>query len=163
MQARLMLVPLLAGAALATSAQAAGTVQLNFVEPARFTDAGRTQIETERNTRTLAEFVQRRLAPRLPDGQVLTIDVTDLDLAGDVRFGRHGDLRIARGGADWPRIDLRWTLTENGRTVKAGEEHLSDMNYLQHTPRDYHGETELPYEKRLLAEWFDERFARPQP
>lgn len=160
MRLPLLIAPLLASA---LSAHAAGSVQLNFVEPARYTDAGRSTLDTERTTRSLAEFVQRRLAPRLPDGQVLAIDVTDLDLAGTERFGRHGDLRVLRGGADWPRIALRWTLSENGRTVKAGEDTIADMNYLAHVPRSYLGDTDLPYEKRLLADWFDEHFARPQP
>jgi hypothetical protein len=160
MRLRLLIAPLLATA---LSAQAAGTVQVDFVEPARYTDAGRSTMDTERNTRSLAEFVQRRLAPQLPDGQVLAIDVTDIDLAGSVRFGRLGDVRVARGGADWPRITLRWTLSENGRTVKTGDETLADMNYLAHVPRAYLGDTDLPYEKRLLADWFDHTFARPQP
>lgn len=157
MKHRLLLAPVLAAAAL--SAQAAGTVTVNFVDPAHFADAGRWQPERERNTKSLAEYMQRRFAPRLADGQTLTIDVTDLDLAGWERMGVRSDLRVLRGGADWPRIALRWTLSENGRTVKAGQDDLADMNYLMRQPP---AQTDLPYEKRLLADWFQQRF-EPQP
>ncbi len=156
---RPLLAAALGGAAFA--ATAAGTVQLNFVDPSGFTDAGRGVLDTERTTRSLAEFVQKRLAPQLPDGQVLTIDITDIDLAGESRFTSRGDIRVVRGGADWPRISLRWTLSEGGRTVKQGDERLSDMDYLMHVPRSYLGDTDLPYEKRMLADWFRTHIANP--
>lgn len=159
---RPLLAAALGGAAFAPiAACAAGTVQLNFVEPATFADAGRTPLETGRTTRSLADFVQKRLAPQLPDGQVLTIDVTDIDLAGESRFTSRGDIRVVRGGADWPRISLRWTLADGGRTVKQGDERLADMDYLMHVPRSYGGETDLPYEKRLLADWFRTHIVNP--
>ncbi len=160
MKHRLLLAPVLAAVAL--GAQAAGTVTVSFVDPNHFIDAGRWKADVERNTQILADYMRSRFAPRLPDGQELKIDVTELDLAGWNRFGPQGDLRVLRGGADWPRITLRWELAENGRTVKAGEDRLADMNYLLHVPPSMTNEGELPYEKRLLADWFKTRFA-PQP
>ncbi len=49
-------------------------------------------------------------------GQVLKIDVLDLDLAGTVRPARRGagDIRIVRGGADAPHIRVRYALTAGG-------------------------------------------------
>jgi hypothetical protein len=65
--------------------------------------------------------------------------VTDVNLAGDLRQTRRGDeVRVLKGGADWPTLDLRWTLTGDGRTLASGQDRLSDMGYLQHPLRGGH-------------------------
>ena len=134
---------------------AAGTVEVSFVEPQRFSDAGSNTVETERNTRVLADELQR-LAQRLPDGQQLRVEVLDLDLAGSIRHGAHGDVRVLRGGADWPSLRLRYTLSSEGRPLRTGEESIADLDYLHSPPSDPTA-TRLPYEQRLLARWFSER------
>lgn len=144
---------------LALAAQAAGQVDIRFTEPERFADAGTTALERERTQRSLAQYLQR-LGERLPDGQTLKVEITDIDLAGWLRPGRIEEVRVLRGGADWPRIQLRYELQEAGRTVKAGEEELKDLNYMASLRRIHDGD--LPYEKRLLADWFDARFAAPR-
>ena len=63
------------------------------------------------------EMVYSRLGRRLPDGQTLTIAVLDLDLAGSLRPTPTGELRVLRGGADWPSMSLRYTLQADGRTL----------------------------------------------
>lgn len=145
----------LAGCALA--AQASGQVEVSFNADGHYTDAGHGTWERERTEKTLARYLQG-LGARLPEGQVLKVTVTDIDLAGWQRLGLN-DFRVMRGGTDWPRIALRYELTEQGRTLKAGEENLVDMAYLDR-PRRLQN-TDLPYEKRMLADWFDSRFAQP--
>lgn len=139
---------------------AAGTIEVSFVEPQRFSDAGSTAQETERNTRVLADELQR-LAQRLPDGQLLRVEVLDLDLAGSIKHGARGDVRVMRGGADWPSLRLRYTLSAEGRPLRTGEESIADLDYLHSLPPDPLG-TSLPYEQRLLARWFNERIAGVQ-
>ena len=141
-------------------AQAAGTVEVRFIEPRHFTDAGFGELATGRTTQALAEHL-KRLGRALPDGQTLRIEVLDVDLAGNVKPGRRGDIRVLRGGADWPRIKLRYTLTEGARTLRSGEETLSDLNYLGTPPRGADSGL-LPYEERLLSRWFGERFVAAQ-
>ncbi len=139
----------------ALCASAAGRVDVSFDEPRKFSDAGRSAIDTERTTQTLAEHLQR-LGKRLPDNQTLRVEVLDVDLAGRVIPRPRADVRVLNGGADWPHIKLRYTLTADGRTLKSGEETLSDLNYLGTPQRSADGN--MPYETRMLTQWFEQRF-----
>ncbi|MCL4696193.1 MAG: DUF3016 domain-containing protein [Burkholderiaceae bacterium] len=144
--------------ALARQAHAAGSADVRFVEPERYRDAGLLAPDRERTLATLAAHL-KQLAQRLPDGRQLRIDVLDVDLAGD-RSPRPGtDVRVLRGGADVPRLHLKWTLEEGGRTIKSGEDRFTDLGYLTQAPHRAAASGDLPYEKRLLTRWFDERFA----
>jgi hypothetical protein len=107
---------------LARPAHAAGSVEVRFVEPERFSDA------------------------------------LDVDLAGEQELRRGRDVRILRGAADSPRIHLRWTLELGGGTLKSGEEWLGDLGYLMHRGDLASGDGDLPYEKRLLTQWFRTQF-----
>lgn len=145
----------------AVFAAQAGTVEVSYDASTPFADAGRTQGEREDNLAALTAYLQG-LGVRLPGaGQQLRVQLLDVDLAGTVRpVGRTGqELRILRGGADWPRIKLRYTLLEDGREVRSGEEWLADLGYQTRQP-GYGGETGDPlrHEKRLLADWFEARF-----
>lgn len=154
----------LIAAALFPVAQAAGTVEVRFVDPDRYRDAGRGELEVERTTRNLEQFI-RRLGRQLPDGQTLRVDVLDVDLAGELRplFRGHDDIRLMRGGADWPRMTLRYTLTgADGRTLQSGEETISDMNYQQSNLRARTDSEPLAYDHRMLEHWFGERFVPRQ-
>ena len=147
----------LAGAAL--SVHAAGTVEVSFVEPSRYSDAGRDPVESRRNEDTLARYLEELGARYLAAGQVLKIDVLDLDLAGTVRPARRaaGDIRIVRGGADAPHIRVRYSLTADGQVVKSAEETVTDLNYFGHA-NDYAKTDPLRIEKLMLDDWFKSRF-----
>jgi hypothetical protein len=134
-------------------AHAAGQVQVKWIEPEKFADVGRGSFDRERTLQTLADHLQA-LGKRLPDGQTLNIEVTDVELAGELEpFTRfHHEVRVLRGRADWPRISLRYTLSQGERTLARGEADLSDPNYLYRSPRLGQGNT-LAYEKRLLDDW----------
>ena len=143
-------------------ASQAGTVTVNFQQPDRYVDAGSTPWNEEANLREISTFLQALGARHLPAGQMLNIEVLDVDLAGDTRHARlrGADLRVLKGRSDWPRISLRWSLQADGRVLKSGEEHLSDMNYLDRVgARRYEGS--LQHEKRMLEEWVRTRFAAP--
>lgn len=158
----------LAVAALATAAcfalpaQAAGTVEVSYIQPEKFIDIGFGNYDRERNQASLNESFQR-LARLLPDGQALKIEVLDVDLAGELKPGSARDIRIVRGGADWPRIKLRYSLQAGNTTLKAGEDNLADMNYLFSQRTIIARDGGLPYEQRLINRWFTETFASPQP
>ena len=135
------------------AAQAAGQVQVKWIEPEKFSDAGRGSFDRELTLKALAEHIQS-LGERLPAGQTLSLEVTDLELAGELEpFSRyHHDVRVLRGRADWPRMSLRYTLSDGTRTLAAGDAQLSDPNYfyrgLRATQRG-----NLAYEKRMLDDW----------
>lgn len=143
---------------LAHPAHAAGKAEVRFAEPELFTDAGRNAHDRDRALASLSEHVQRLAAQRLPDGQRLRVQFLDVDLAGTEILRRAQDVRVMRGGADRPRLQLRWTLEQDGRTLKSGEERLSDSGYLSGRLSSAAGDGDLPYEKRLLTQWFHARF-----
>lgn len=152
--------PLITIAALAVSAlfgiaaQAAGQAEVRYIDPEQFSDAGRFSIDRERTLQALTEYLQQ-LARRLPDGQSLQLDITDVDLAGELRPSGGHELRVLRGRADWPHINLRYTLRDGSRTLKTGEAKLADMSYLQgQRPADVNGGP-IAYERRMLRQWFD--------
>lgn len=162
---RLMKVATAATAALALATLLAGpasaaTVEVRYLEADNFTDIGRSNWDRERALKALTTHLQK-LGQTLPDNQTLRLDVTDIDLAGDIRpWGWH-ETRVLRGQADWPLISLRYTLLEGERTLKSGEVRLSDLAYMSSlSGRDRAGE-ELAVEKRMVRRWFTDTFATP--
>ena len=136
-------------------AHAAGTVEVRWIEPAQFSDVSRNAIDRERELQALGKYMTQ-LGSRLPDGQALTIAVTDLNLAGEMQPFGWRDARVLRGRADWPQMALRYTLRSGGRTLKSGQAHLADMNYFFGLRSD-----ELGYEKRMVERWFKDEFLSP--
>lgn len=135
-----------------TTAVAATTV--NYVDPDKYADMPFSSWDKERVQKALTEHFEK-LGAKLPAGQNLKIDVTDIDLAGHPEPGAHrpNDFRILRGRADWPRMNFRYSIESQGAVVKSGEASVSDMNYLQSFNR-YSSNEYLRYEKRMLDEWF---------
>lgn len=149
-------VALLLAAALAGAS--AGTVEVTYDPASAWTDAGSTPRERGAHLEALATTL-RALAPRLPGADtVLRVQLIDVDLAGTpLPVGPGGQLiRVVRGGADWPRLQLRYTVLDGARELRHGEESLADMNY---TWRDGVAAPSDPLlrEKRLLTDWFDQR------
>lgn len=141
---------------LSTLSTFAGQVEVRFTKPDEYRDAGRSAREREHTTETLGRYL-KSLGASLPDGQTLRIEVKDIDLAGTPKWTTRGDLRVLRGGADWPRIDLAWSLEADGRTLQQGDESIADLDYQRAVPPKTDG-NELPYEKQMLARWFGQRF-----
>ena len=146
----------LGGIVASNAAQAAGRVDVSFQPNDELSDIGRGAWDGERNVKALADHF-KSLAAHLPDGQTLTVKVLDVNLAGEIRPLRHGtELRVLKGAADWPTMDLRWTLSAQGRTLASGEERLADQAYLMHASR-LRENGPLPYETRMIDRWFNER------
>jgi hypothetical protein len=144
-------------ATLASAAATAGTVEVRFIEPDKFADARDGVHSREDVLKTLEERLKQLGAKKLPASQTLQVEVLDIDLAGDA-FPRVAlrDTRVLRGRADWPRMHLRYTLREGDKVIKSGEDRIADMNYLMGSLRASQ-DSPLPYEKRMLDNWFDER------
>lgn len=145
-------------ATLAGAAHAAGTVSVSFVKPENFTDARDSFMSTEGHLKALKRHFEAAAAPYVADGQTLKIEVLDVDLAGEIKRGSRTDLRVLRGRADWPRIQLRYSLEASGQAVRNGEARVQDMAYLDRfagVPVD----TTLRYERRMLDEWFKAEFS----
>lgn len=147
----------LAGMFLLAAGSASAGATVTFAEPEQFTDVPTSFWERERVLKHLTTHFDA-LAAKLPAGQELSVEVLDLDLAGRTWPGRTlaaHDLRILHGGADWPHIKFRYTITQGGSVLKSGEENLSNMSYL-HRMNRYVSSDLLRYEKQMLDDWFKE-------
>ena len=144
-------------AALAGGASA-GTVNVSYLAPAEYTSLG--SMSWDESMQRLGAHLQKLGNRLLPVDQVLTIEVLQLDLAGTVRGSQ---VRVLTGGADWPRMVVRYTLQAPGRPAITGEERVADMNYLRGGMTAYGDSEPLFYEKRMLSRWFRERFAATSP
>lgn len=140
-------------AALLVSSAALAQVSVTYVKPEEFTDVPRGEYDRERTLKDFSDYFAT-LDKKLPPGQTLKIEVLDIDLAGRLYPRRSGDdIRVMTGGADWPRVHLRYTLEENGQVLRSGEEQLSNMNY-QWSRTGYFDNDPMRYEKQMLDDWF---------
>jgi hypothetical protein len=159
--AHCLLCALFAGAA--TLASAAGAT-VEFVNPEKFTDAGRSYSPGERggNLGQLKDHLIERAGKLLPAEQKLSVTVTDVDLAGDFdkRQSIANEVRIVKEVYP-PRIKLTFRLEgADGALLKEGSRDLRDMNFMQGNLR-YKGEA-LGYEKELIDDWLRREFPKPK-
>ncbi|QPG05259.1 DUF3016 domain-containing protein [Salinimonas marina] len=102
-----------------------------------------------------------KLAEQLPAEQVLTMTVTDLDLAGQVWpssfLGGMGgtDVRLVKS-VYIPRISFSYTLTDGaGNTLQDAQVKLKDMAFMDRGVRTNRRYRNLSYEKAMIKDWFD--------
>ena len=143
---------LLAMGVLLTSACALAEATVSYVNPGKMTDVPRNGRDRESMQAALLEHFNA-LSARLPAGQQLKVDIVDIDLAGDV-FPRVAiqHVRVMKGRADYPRIDLRYSIEQDGKVISSGERSLTDTNYL--TSFNRYSSDLYAHEKQLLDDWF---------
>ena len=141
---------------------AAPRTTVTFFEPAKFSDASDSSNSASARDATLAElkdYLIRRAAVYLSDGQKLSITVTDVDLAGEFEPWRStplSDVRIVRDVYP-PRIDLTFRLTDAaGQVVREGRRELRDLAFMAKLVIDPNDP--LRHEKVLLDDWLSEEF-----
>lgn len=109
--------------------------------------------------RTFKKFEEHfaKLAENLPEGQVLNVKVTDVDLAGDTHHGGINQLRIIKD-IYFPRMNFSYELVNaDGSIATSGEIVLKDMNFMMGSNLKYRNES-LGYEKKMLDDWFSDTF-----
>ncbi len=135
----------------------AGQARVNWQEPDKYTDI-REGNEVRENFRLQLfrdfELIFDDLAKQLPDGYLLEVAVTDVDLAGEVDWMRQAsrrDVRILKH-IYWPRMSFSYTLKNAaGEPLVSGKEDIKDMAYLASGDP---GNNRLGYEQRMLKSWF---------
>ena len=156
-------VSLLCTALCATAPPAtAGTLEVRFANTGSYTDAGVSSWEEEANLQAIARHLSALGQRALPANHVLKIVLLDVDLAGTVRFRGGSEVRVLRGGADFPRIHLQYTLEVDGKPERGGTEWIADLDYTHQLPGHRDSES-LYYEKRMLDAWFKARFLQKSP
>lgn len=144
-------------ACMASAAAVAGTVEVKFTKPESFTDVRDNLMRRDQVLATFADHLKQLGATGLPAGQTLQIEVLDIDLAGEIWPRSARDVRVLRGRADWPRMQLRYTLREGDRVLRSGEEQLADMNYMMSSLHTGAGGP-YAYDMRMLDTWFHQTF-----
>ncbi len=140
----------------------AATAQVEFVNPDKFTDAGRQYRGGERdeNLEKIRRHFVEQAGKRLPADQKLDVWVTDVDIAGyyDPRQKFADEVRVVKDIYP-PKLAMRFKLARaDGAVVKEGERKLSDRNFLTRASRyDTDG---LGYEKMLIDDWFRREFTK---
>lgn len=156
MQQRLLVCAALVAASAAPLAYA--EVKINFIEPDKFVDIGRTQWDRDDAMRGLTRVFEALAKKYVPQGQDVLFEVTDVDLAGTERPSfRHQDLRIVRS-IDWPAISFRYTVKEGDKTVAQGQDRLADLDFQHRIGVNSYSAESYPYERRMLEDWFRAKF-----
>ncbi len=147
---------LMAFAMMATGAWA-GEAKVTYVEPEKFTDViSGYETDTEARSEVIKEFngIFSRLSKRLPDGYELEVAVTDIDLAGQVRFNFRRSTRNYRvlKSEDWPRVIFSYSIKDMAQNVIAsGNENLVDLDYLHQINTS---NSRFKFEEQMLKDWF---------
>ncbi|MEL0640107.1 DUF3016 domain-containing protein [Pseudoalteromonas aliena] len=97
-----------------------------------------------------------KLVEQLPKDYKLNIEITDIDLAGDVRFGGVDEIRVVKP-IYFPRLKLNYSLTDKDGSVisEANDVELKDMGFMDKIKMGR--DESFYYEKRLITEWFGEQ------
>ena len=155
----LMVTLLITGTVVSTNTMAASTEvtwkgykEYFDVDEGTYTRAGFKDLLTKNVGEHFTE-----LAAKLPDEQTLKIEITDVDLAGQVRIGSTNDTRIVKNGYP-PRINFSYQLLDDNETVIKKEEIvLRDLSFMTGQPLKYR-HTPFGYEKKMLDDWFKGTF-----
>lgn len=148
----------------------AAEVKITWEEPESYSDVRPTNESRKRfRERTLQELEEHivDLASDLPESQVLSMTVTNVDLAGQVwpsQFvgfgnGAGSDVRIIKR-VDIPRMTFSYSLANaDGQVILSGEDvKLKDMDFMESNIRRNRTES-LSYEKAMLNDWFSDTFS----
>ncbi|MGC3965634.1 MAG: DUF3016 domain-containing protein [Rhodocyclaceae bacterium] len=144
----------------AAAAMAAGSVTVRFISPDEYTDGDpRGGMPTKGVLEAFQRYFESAGGKRLRDGQQLTIEVLDIDLAGEISPRRGQGVRIM-GDVTPPRIKLAYKLTEGDKVISEGSDFVVNSNYLADAP--YRTDADpLFYEKKMLDAWFNDRIGKP--
>lgn len=138
---------------------------VEFFEPKNFTDV-RDSYMGDYDRTTYLDQIREHLINQarfyVPDGYMLNITITDVDMAGDFepwRGPRWDDVRIVKDIYP-PRINLTFRLTDpDGNVVKEGKRELKDLAFLMKISMTFRDDP-VRHEKALLDDWLRSEFPR---
>jgi Protein of unknown function (DUF3016) len=136
-------------------ASASASAEVKFLKSENYADMPLSHHAREDVLKEIQQHFDK-LAAKLPQSQALKIEVQDLNLAGRIEpnlIGFNNDVRILRGGADWPSMKFSYAIQAEGKVIKSGSADVSDLNYLRGFNR-YSTTEPLRYEKKMLDDWF---------
>jgi hypothetical protein len=136
-----------------------------FFESQKFTDV-RDSATGDASRTTYLEQLRDHLLEQakyyVPEGHLLRVTITDVDMAGDFEpwLGpRWDDVRIVKDIYP-PRINLTFRLTDaDGNVVKEGKRELRDLAFMMKITPGFRSDT-LRHEKALLDDWLHNELPR---
>jgi Protein of unknown function (DUF3016) len=141
--------------------QSPSRVSVAFIEPEKFTDARRAELEPTSSgvLRELEKFLIEAGARYVPENMQLNIRITNVDLAGDFELFRGPQaeqVRITKGLYP-PRIVLVFEVVDSAmKVIKTGKRDITDINYQLRSV--YPREDYVRYEKDILRDWLRAEF-----
>lgn len=144
-------------------ATASAEVEVRFLHPERYADAGASEASRARTLAILERHLKGAVQPCMGERARLVVDVLDVDLAGETDWMRAdaGERRVLRELSP-PSMELDWTLADGRGLVVAGKrERVSDMEYLRNATRAHFSREVLPYERLMLEDWARSRLCWP--
>ncbi|HVO93553.1 MAG TPA: DUF3016 domain-containing protein [Terriglobales bacterium] len=137
-------------------------ISVTFVEPEKFTDARRAELEPTQSgvLGELQNFIVTTGTRYVPENMKLRIRITNVDLAGDFELfrGPQADqVRITKGLYP-PHIVLEFEVVDSTeKVIKSGKRDLTDIDYQSRSV--YPREDYLRYEKDILRDWLRAEFS----
>lgn len=144
-----------------------GAVSVRWQDPAQFSDIQHSGNRSEARrgdwVRELALHLRARAQRRLPPGERLEVEITDIQRAGNYEPWRgrsFDDVRVVRELYP-PRMTLTFKhLGADGQVIAGGERKLSDPGFLL-GPSPGLSSDFLRYEKSMIDRWLAREFATP--
>jgi hypothetical protein len=152
-----------AAAAMSIAVPLHAAVTVSYGDPDLFTDAGDRNSDPRKVMLTLERHLKELGDRYLPAQSNLKIEVLDLDRAGRPYQNLPTEIRIITGKADPPCIDLNYTLETGSHVLTSRRERVCDPDYLRPLGPQYDEHDPLVYEKRMLEQWFRQRFGKTIP
>lgn len=156
-----LMVMLVLGFSHAHAEPPAGAVTVEFVQPEKFRDASDDNFGgySASTLASLRKYIERTAPRYLQAGQQLSIQITDIDLAGSFEpwRGPGRDVRIVRDVYP-PRINLQFEWRDaDGHVLGQGEKSLRNLAFQMTTVA--RGSDALRYEKALINDWLATEFS----
>jgi hypothetical protein len=138
----------------------AANVKVTWIEPDKYRDINSGNHGKKRFRESTFKTLEKHLAnlaKALPASQQLDIEVTDVDLAGDVHAGGMRNIRVIKA-LYFPYIKLSYKLINAEKAIILSDSvKLKDMNFMTGNSLRYKSKS-LGYEKKLLDDWFKDEF-----
>jgi hypothetical protein len=133
---------------------------IELVEPEKFTDFSVQGMDENRTAyifdSELKRFINLEITRLLPNGVSVRLEVTDIDMAGDIQPWRnrnHADIRYVEQIYP-PRMSFRYVIENEGGVVLAtGETRIRDMNFMFGLNTRFRTYNSFQYEFSMLADW----------
>ncbi|NMP31775.1 DUF3016 domain-containing protein [Thalassotalea sp. M1531] len=120
-------------------------------------------------TETRASFQQRfykeiskhlnELSQSLPHDYKMSIDVTNVDLAGRIQLVKGQQIRVVKD-MYYPNMAFKYKLLDkSGQLVASEDVQVKGTNFLLNSNSRMRNEA-FPHEKKMLTEWFKKEFTQ---